>query len=100
MAQVFVGNLPYTITESQLSSAFGRFGRVSSVRIALDRSTGRPRGFAFVTMSSFEDSDEAIVRLNGSQMSGRTIVVNAANRDDGKKSSVPHIRPVSLLDLL
>ena len=68
---------------------FARFGRVSSVRMATDRSTGRSRGFAFVTMSRLEDSDEAIVRLNGSQFSGRTIIVNES-RSDGKIVSSPN----------
>ena len=89
MTQIYIGNLPFSTSEPELLSMFARFGRVSSVRMATDRSTGRSRGFAFVTMSRLEDSDEAIVRLNGSQFSGRTIVVNES-RSDGKIVSSPN----------
>lgn len=78
MTQIFVGNLAYDVNENQLRSTFERYGRVSSVRISTDRMSGRARGFAFITMSRLEDADEAIVRLNGSQMSGRALVVNEA----------------------
>ena len=82
---------------------FERYGRVSSVRLATDRSTGRPRGFAFVTMSRLDDGDEAIVRLNGSNFSGRQIVVNES-RDAGTPArpanSENRSRVVNRLDLL
>ncbi len=80
---------------------FARYGRVSSVRMATDKSTGRPRGFAFVTMNRMEDSDEAIVRLNGSHLSGRTIVVNEARATDGQRSNSDNrIQAMTRLNLL
>ena len=83
MTQLFVGNLSFTATEEQLRDLFSRHGRVSSVRIKTDRSTGRPRGFAFVTMSSDEDSEEAIARLSGLNFLGRPLVVNEADSGPG-----------------
>lgn len=81
MTQIFVGNLAYGISERELRSTFERFGRVSSVRLVLDRQTGDPRGFAFVAMPSWDDADEAITRLNGSHLAGRQIVVNQAQSE-------------------
>lgn len=78
MTQIFVGNLAYGVSETTLRSTFERYGRVSSVRIASDRGTGRDRGFAFITMSRFDDAEEAIARLNGAQLAGRALVVNEA----------------------
>ncbi len=84
MTQIFVGNLSYQASEADVRSAFERFGRVTSVRMVADQMTGRSRGFAFVTMSQFEDAEEAIARLNGSSLAGRTIVVNEARERDSK----------------
>lgn len=80
MTRIFVGNLSHNATEPQLRSLFSSFGRVASVSIKTDPSTGRPRGFAFVTMPSGEDAEEAIVRLSGSSIDGRTLTVNEARR--------------------
>ena len=87
MTQIYVGNLPFSVSEPELLGMFGRYGRVSSVRMATDKSTGRPRGFAFVTMNRMEDADEAIVRLNGSHLAERAIVVNEARGAEGHKTS-------------
>lgn len=78
MTKLFVGNLAYSTSERDLRSTFERFGRVSSVQLVHDRQTGDPRGFAFVGMPSWEDAEEAIVRLNGASLTGRQIVVSQA----------------------
>lgn len=79
MTKIFVGNLAYSTSERDLRSTFERFGRVSSVQLIRDRQTGDPRGFAFIGMPSWEDADEAIVRLNGACLTGRQIVVSQAH---------------------
>lgn len=79
VTSIFVGNLSWTTSENEIRQAFERFGRVSSVRMATDKSTGRSRGFAFVQMPSLDDADEAIHRLNGSTVGGRALVVNEAH---------------------
>lgn len=98
MTQIFVGNLAYTTSERDLRSTFEHYGRVSSVSMMLDGSTGKPRGFAFVSMSRWEDAEEAIARLNGTSLSGRQLVVNEAH---SKSDPKPH-RPAtsSFLDSL
>jgi RNA recognition motif-containing protein len=78
MVRIFVGNLSFQSTETELRSAFERFGRVTSVRLPTDRSTGRMRGIAFVSMPRFDDAEEAIARLNGTSLGGRSLVVNVA----------------------
>ncbi|KAL3536020.1 hypothetical protein ACH5RR_004481 [Cinchona calisaya] len=74
--RLYVGNLPYSMTSSQLSDVFAKAGRVASVEIVYDRVTDRSRGFAFVTMGSFEQAKEAIRLFDGSQVGGRTVKVN------------------------
>lgn len=76
--KIYVGNLPYTITEDQLMAEFDAHGQVDEVAVISDRDTGRPRGFAFVTMSNDEEARAAIEKLNGTEMEGRSIVVNEA----------------------
>jgi RNA recognition motif-containing protein len=78
MTKIFVGNLAFTTSERELRSTFEHYGRVASVRMICDQNTGNPRGFAFVGMPSWEDAEEAIVRLNGRSVSGRNIVVSQA----------------------
>ncbi|XP_027067225.1 33 kDa ribonucleoprotein, chloroplastic isoform X1 [Coffea arabica] len=74
--RLYVGNLPYAMTSSQLADIFAEAGRVASVEIVYDRVTDRSRGFAFVTMGSFEEAKEAIRLFDGSQVGGRTAKVN------------------------
>ncbi|XP_020227285.1 33 kDa ribonucleoprotein, chloroplastic [Cajanus cajan] len=74
--RLYVGNLPYSITNSQLAELFGEAGTVASVEIVYDRVTDRSRGFAFVTMGSVEDAKEAIRMFDGAQVGGRTVKVN------------------------
>lgn len=80
--QLFVGNLPYTTTESDLEELFGTFGEVLSVKIIADRYTGKSRGFGFVEMSSSDQAKEAITGLNDSDQLGRKIVVKEANEKE------------------
>jgi len=76
--KLFVGNIPFKISESELSELFSRFGNVVSVSIPTDRETGRKRGFAFVEMETQEEAEAAIKELNGHTLEGRQISVNAS----------------------
>lgn len=77
--KLFVGNLSYAITEQELREAFSQEGRtVQSVRIALDRETQRPRGFAFIEVSSDADAESAIKQWNGVMLNGRNVFVEKA----------------------
>ena len=75
--RIFVGNLPFSIGEGDLTALFEPFGEVQSIQIMTDRDTGKPRGFGFVEMSS-EDGQKAIAALNGKDVQGRAINVNEA----------------------
>lgn len=75
---IYVGNLPYSTTEDALSELFGNYGSVSRVKIISDFATGRSKGFAFVTMDQSEEAEAAIAALNGSELEGRALRVNAA----------------------
>lgn len=83
MTSIFVGNLPYSAEESDLRSQFERYGRVRSVRIVTDGATNRPRGFAFVEMPSLDEADEAITRLSGTCLGGRTLTINESQSSRG-----------------
>jgi RNA recognition motif-containing protein len=85
--KLFVGGLPYSVTDAELSDFFGRAGTVTSARVIMDRETGRSRGFGFVEMSSPEEAQQAISMYNNADMGGRTIVVNEAQppRDGGDR---------------
>jgi cold-inducible RNA-binding protein len=76
--KLFVGNLEFKVTESDLQNAFAAHGTVVETHVVTDRTTGRPRGFAFVTMGSPEDAEKAISALNGKELGGRAITVNIA----------------------
>ena len=76
--KLYVGNLPFTTTESELRSVFERHGPVASVNVIMDRETGRPRGFAFVEMEDASTAEQAIRALDGSDLGGRTLKVNEA----------------------
>jgi RNA recognition motif-containing protein len=78
---LYVGNMSFSTTEDQLRELFSQYGTVSKVQVITDRETGRPRGFAFVEMSS--GGDQAIAAVNGMQLDGRTLTVNEAKpRED------------------
>ena len=76
--KLFVGNLSFNTTENDLSDAFAAHGSVTEANLMMDRATGRPRGFAFVTMSSAEEAQKAIDALNGASLDGRQLTVNIA----------------------
>ena len=76
--KLYVGNLSFNTTENDLNDAFAAFGTVTEANLMMDRETGRPRGFGFVTMSSAEEAQKAIEALNGKEMDGRALTVNVA----------------------
>ena len=76
--RLYVGNLPYSSSEDQLTELFSRAGKVDSVRVMRDMATGRARGFAFVEMSTDEEAQRAISQLHEYQLEGRPLVVNEA----------------------
>lgn len=77
-SKLFVGNLSFNTTENDLQDAFAAFGTVTEANLMMDRSTNRPRGFGFVTMSSAAEAQSAIDGLNGKEMDGRALTVNVA----------------------
>lgn len=77
-SKIYVGGLPYSATESQLTTLFATHGTVDSARVITDKFTGQSRGFGFVEMSTSEEAQAAISALNGSQMDGRSLTVNEA----------------------
>lgn len=76
--KLFVGNLSFNITENDLQDAFAAHGTVTEANLMMDRTTNRPRGFAFVTMSTAEEAEKAIAALNGKEIDGRALTVNVA----------------------
>lgn len=77
-SKIYVGGLPYSTTEQQLSDLFAAHGSVASARIITDKFTGQSRGFGFVEMATDEEAKAAIAALNGTQLGGRTLTVNEA----------------------
>ena len=83
---LYVSNLGYHTTESDLKKMFEQYGVVSTAKIITDRETGRSRGFGFVEMSSSDDAQSAIKNLNGHEMEGRQISVSVAReREDSNR---------------
>ena len=81
--KLFVGNLSFQTTENELHDAFAAHGTVMEANLMVDRMTGRPRGFGFVTMSTPEEAQAAIDALHGAQLGGRPLTVNIARpRED------------------
>ena len=76
--KLYVGNLPYSVQDETLQSAFSAFGTVESARVITDRETGRSKGFGFVEMSGDEEANQAIEQLNGTPLEGRNITVSEA----------------------
>ena len=75
---IYVGNLPHEVTETELQEAFQAFGEVASAKIIMDRLSGRSRGFGFVEMPTDGEAESAIEGLNAKDMKGRTLNVNKA----------------------
>ena len=76
--KLYVGNLSFETTENDLQDLFEQHGKVTEATLMMDRATGQSRGFAFVTMGSDEDAQNAISKLNGQAMEGRPLTVNEA----------------------
>ncbi len=76
--KLYVGGLPYSVTDDQLQEIFSPHGTVESARVITDRMTGRSRGFGFVEMSSQSEAEEAIQKMNGTDLEGRSLTVNEA----------------------
>lgn len=76
--RLYVGNLPYTITNDRLAELFSEAGSVVSADVITDRTSGRSKGFGFVEMSSSEEAAKAIELFNGKEMEGRTLTVSEA----------------------
>jgi cold-inducible RNA-binding protein len=77
-SKLYVGNLSFQTTEDALRAHFEQFGAVTDIYVAMDKFTGRPRGFAFVTMGTDEEAKVAIEKTNGTQLDGRPLQVNEA----------------------
>ncbi|NLT67309.1 MAG: RNA-binding protein [Acidobacteria bacterium] len=78
MKNIFIGNLSFQVSESELRSAFEQYGQVLSVNMVTDRETGRARGFAFLEMANADEADRAIAEMNGKLLEGRKLTVNEA----------------------
>jgi RNA recognition motif-containing protein len=85
--KIYVGNLSYDVTEEELRQEFLAFGKVDSVSIITDKSTGRTKGFAFVEMPSVSEGQAAMAALNGKTLKDRTLTVNAARPRSNDRGS-------------
>ena len=85
--RLYVGNLPFSVSEQQLEELFGQIGVVESANLVTDRDTGRSRGFAFVEMDSREAADAAIAELNGREIDGRQLTVNEARPRENRATT-------------
>ncbi|WOL16393.1 33 kDa ribonucleoprotein, chloroplastic [Canna indica] len=99
-ARLYVGNIPFSMTPAQLAEVFSEAGTVETVEVVYDRVTERSRGFAFVTMASVEEANEAIRMFDGSQMGGRTVKVNVPEVPRGGEREVlePRTRSQGFVD--
>ncbi len=88
--KLFVGGLPFSVTDAQLSELFQSHGTVESAKVITDRDTDRSRGFGFVEMSTQQEAEQAIQALNGTEIEGRSLTVNVSkpreNRSRGRAS--------------
>jgi len=82
--RLYVGNLPFSVTEQELEELFSQSGQVESANIVTDRDTGRSRGFAFIEMDTREAADAAIQALNGFEIDGRSLTVNDARPKESR----------------
>jgi len=88
--KLFVGNLSFNTTENDLQDAFAAHGTVVEANMMMDRATGRPRGFGFITMSSPEEAQKAIDALNGKELDGRALTVNEAKPREEARTGGHH----------
>ena len=85
--KLYVGSLPYSVTEDELRNLFSSFGPIESVRIITDKFTGQSKGFGFVEMANAEDAKKAVEGMNGKQLNGRTLIVNDARPEQRRERS-------------
>ena len=83
---IYVGNLPYSVTDADLRETFSQYGDVSNVQLISDKFTGESKGFGFVEMDNNSQADAAIKALNGTAMKGRNITVNQAKPKSDRPS--------------
>ena len=76
---IYIGNIPFSITEEELQKEFGKFGTVTSAKIIIDKYSGKSKGFAFVDMENDSEGDAAIEAINGKDLGGRNVKVNKAH---------------------
>jgi len=84
--KLYIGNLPYSVNDADLESLFAELGTVESSKVITDRNTGRSKGFGFVEMSSDEEAGAAIEKMNGADVSGRSITVAEARPSEPRRS--------------
>lgn len=87
--KLFVGNVSFNTTENDLQDAFAAHGTVTEANLMVDRASGRPRGFAFVTMSTPEEAQKAIEAMNGATLDGRSLTVNEARPKEERSGGGP-----------
>lgn len=85
--KLYVGSLPYSVTEEKLVELFSRHGSVESAKVITDKYSGQSKGFGFVEMSSSEEAQAAISALNGQELEGRTLIVSEARPQEKTTSS-------------
>ncbi|MCX7121947.1 MAG: RNA-binding protein [Gammaproteobacteria bacterium] len=83
-SKIYVGNLSYNTTEDELRDHFSQYGSIDEVKLIIDFSTGRSKGFAFISYSSDQDCENAVEKANGFELDGRSLKVNIA-RDDNRR---------------
>lgn len=84
--KLYVGNLPYSVSNSDLEQMFTQFGSVTSAQVITDRDTGRSKGFGFVEMNNDDEAQAAITAMNGTQQDGRALTVNEARPREDRPS--------------
>jgi len=83
--KLYVGSLPYSLSEEELRETFSPFGSVKSARIIIDKMTGKSKGFGFVEMDSSESAQKAIASLHGADLRGRSLIVNVAHPEQKRE---------------
>ncbi len=86
---IYIGNLPYSVTEEDLKEAFGEFGQIASISLITDKFSGQSKGFGFIEMANNSEADAAIKALNESSLKGRRIKVNQAKPKSDKPARKP-----------
>ncbi|MCD8524894.1 MAG: RNA-binding protein [Gammaproteobacteria bacterium] len=83
-SKIYVGNLPYSATEQELTEQFGKFGQIKQVNLIIDKETGRSKGFAFITFETAESAQSSLA-LDNTELNGRKLRVNPAKEDGGSR---------------